>query len=185
LGPDSIVYSFGVGDNIAWELTLIEKYGLTVHAFDPTPACVAWIGQQRLPGKFHFHPVGIAAHDGFCAFHLPRRGSRFNYVPARPDASNVPAVEMPVKRLTTLMAELGHCKLDVLKMDIEGGEYEVLDDVLAAGISAKQILVEFHHHFRSIGLGATVRTILRLNRAGYRIFHISERGLEFSFLKTA
>ena len=185
LGPESIVYSFGVGDNIAWELALIEKYGLTVHAFDPTPACVAWIAQQRLPNKFHFHPIGIAAHDGFCTFHLPRRGSRFNYIPAPADALNVQQVEMPVKRLATLMVELGHRQIDVLKMDIEGGEFAVLDDLLVAGIPAKQILVEFHHHFRGVGLGATVRAIRALNDAGYRIFDISDRGLEIALLRTS
>jgi hypothetical protein len=47
------------------------------------------------------------------------------------------------------------------------------------------VLVEFHHHFPGIGLGATVESVRRLNSAGYRIFHISERGLEFSFVRGA
>jgi len=184
VGPDSIIYSFGVGDNIAWELALIERFGVTVHAFDPTPASVAWIEGQTLPDNFHFHPIGIAAYDGFCSFHLPRRGSRFNYMPATPGASSVEPVELPVRRLATIVAELGHENINVLKMDIEGGEYAVLDDVLAAGIRADQMLVEFHHHLLRVGLTTTINAIAKLNRAGYRIFHISERGLEFSFLRT-
>ena len=39
-------------------------------------------------------------------------------------------VAVPVSRLSTIMSELGHERLDVLKMDIEGAEYAVLDDML-------------------------------------------------------
>ena len=38
--PDSVVYSFGVGDNVAWDLAMIRRFGVQVHAFDPTPASV-------------------------------------------------------------------------------------------------------------------------------------------------
>ena len=49
LGPQSVVYSFGIGDNIAWELAMIEHFGCHVHAFDPTPRSLAWLRQQSLP----------------------------------------------------------------------------------------------------------------------------------------
>jgi len=38
LNEQSIVYSLGVGDLIDFDLDLINDYGLTVHAFDPTVA---------------------------------------------------------------------------------------------------------------------------------------------------
>jgi FkbM family methyltransferase len=183
LGPDSIVYSFGVGDNIAWELALIERFGLTVHAFDPTPASVAWLSGQTQPDRLHFHALGIADRDGTCFFHLPPRGSRFNYFPSM-RRTGAEDVELPVQRLPTIMAELGHQRMDVLKIDIEGAEYAVLAGLLAAGIPATQLLVEFHHHLPGVGLGATLRAVRDLNQVGYRIFDISERGLEFSFLRS-
>ncbi|HEX7718479.1 MAG TPA: hypothetical protein VF389_01635, partial [Woeseiaceae bacterium] len=34
---DSIVYSFGIGEDVEFDLFLIERFGLVVHAFDPTP----------------------------------------------------------------------------------------------------------------------------------------------------
>jgi len=37
-------------------------------------------------------------------------------------------------------------------MDIEGAEYEVIDDLIASGIRPKQILVEFHHRFKNVGV---------------------------------
>jgi FkbM family methyltransferase len=172
-----VVYSVGVGDNVSWDLALIERFGVTVHAFDPTPACVGWFGRQSLPPAFRFLPVGVAARDGVARFRIPRRG--FNYLPARPDEAA--AVAAPVRRLSTLMREMGHDHLDVLKLDIEGGEYEVLDDLLREELPVGQLLVEFHHNFRSIPFARTERAVRALNAAGYQLFHVSERGLELSF----
>ena len=194
LSSESVVYSFGVGDNLAWECALIERFGLQVLAFDPTPASVAWAAKQSLPRQLQFHPVGLAGHDGTLQFTLPSRGSRFNF---RPQGSGPPGsppsttggsasevVEAPVNRLTTLQARFGHGEIDVLKIDIEGGEYAALDDFLAAGVAPKQLLIEFHHHFPGVGIPATERAVAALRARRYRIFHLSDRGLEFSFLRT-
>ena len=43
------------------------------------------------------------------------------------------------------MRELGRDHIDVLKMDIEGSEYGVLEDVLYLDI--RQLLVEVHQRF--------------------------------------
>jgi hypothetical protein len=80
------------------------------------------------------------------------------------------------------MTRLGHDRLDVLKMDIEGAEYGVLDDVVNSKIVVPQLLVEFHHHFPGVGMERTVHAVQKLAAAGYRIFHISDRGLEISFV---
>lgn len=183
LGSESVVYSFGVGDNLAWDLAMVARFGLTVHAFDPTPASVAWVARQNLPPGLLFHPTGLAGHDGSVTLTLPGRGSRFNFRPVAnsPQADGI-TCEAPVSRLATHMRRLGHDHLDVLKMDIEGGEYAALDDLLASRIPVGQILVEFHHHFAGIGIGCTERVVKALIEAGYRIFHISDRGLEMSFV---
>lgn len=190
LSSRSVVYSFGVGDNLVWECALIERFGLQVLAFDPTPASVAWAAKQQLPSQLQFHAVGLAGHDGTLRFALPSRGSRFNFRPqeSTPTAKSgdgvSDVVEAPVSRLATLQARFGHPEIDILKIDIEGGEYAALDDFLAAGVAPKQLLIEFHHHFPGIGIPATERAVAALRARGYRIFHLSDRGLEFSFLRT-
>jgi len=79
---------------------------------------------------------------------------------------------------------LGHQSVDILKMDIEGSEYEVIDDLIASGIHPRQILIEFHHRFNNVGVTRTNRTIAALNRSGYRIFYISPKGREYSFISS-
>ena len=36
LDARSVVYSFGVGEDVSFDLGLIERYGCMVHTFDPT-----------------------------------------------------------------------------------------------------------------------------------------------------
>jgi FkbM family methyltransferase len=180
-----VVYSFGVGDNLAWDLAVIERFGLTLHAFDPTPASIAWVGTQSLPPKLTFHPMGVAGHDGSVTLTLGGSGSGMNFRPVTnaPRTDRVP-FEASVRRVQTLHHELGDGRLDILKLDIEGGEYAVLDDLLAGSLRPKQLLIEFHHHFPGIGIEKTVRAVEALAKAGYTIFHMSPRGLEMSFLYT-
>ena len=133
-----------------------------------------------------FHPVGIAARDGTIAFSPPRTKRTVNYSPIdRGDrASSRNRVEMPVKRLETIAGELGHDHVDLLKLDIEGGEYEVIPDLLASPIQVHQLLLEVHHGYPSLSFADTRTAIESLRAAGYRIFDISRRGREFSLLKT-
>lgn len=64
LRSDSIVYSLGVGDSIEFDLDVIAKTGLAVHAFDPTPYAMEWVQRQNLPEQFEFHPWAVAGEDG-------------------------------------------------------------------------------------------------------------------------
>ena len=184
LDATSIVYSVGVGGEISFDLALIERFGLTVHAFDPTPRSVAWVGTAETPAEFVFHPHGLAAYDGSLSFHAPRKDSSHHFTPVlrhgREDRSK--RVDCPVKRLATFTQELGHDRIDLLKIDIEGGEYDVLPDVLDSGIPIRQLLVEFHHCYRTIPYARTREILRRLLAAGFHVFHISERTYEVSFL---
>ena len=166
---------------------MIKRFGCNVHAFDPTPRSIAWVSQQSLPEEFIFHPLGISDHDGTLEFFEPRREESFNYssIKRDPGRRNHRVIQAPVKRLSTIMQELGHERLDILKIDIEGGEYPVLDDVLAAKIPVGQLLIEFHHNFKSVGVNRTVRAVDALRAAGFRLFFLSNRTYEMSFIHTS
>jgi FkbM family methyltransferase len=181
ISPNSTVYSLGVGEDISFDLELIRRFGVTVHAFDPTPRTVEWIKAQPIPSGFVFHPFGVGALDGMCRFLPPRNPRHVSHKLVSRDAPGA-AVELPVHRLRTILRMLGHERIDLLKMDIEGAEYEVIRDLLDSGISVGQLLVEFHHRWREVGIEMTRKTIGALNDAGYQIFNVSARGDEYSFL---
>ncbi len=184
LGPGSLVYSFGVGHDASFEFAIIERFGATVHAFDPTPRSRAWVDAQSWPAGFCFHPVGVAGADGTLALHAPPDPTHVSYSSiARKGGGEI--VEVPVRTVRALMAELGHARVDVLKADIEGAEYEMLADRLANGPVVGQLLLEFHHHLPTIPLSRTKQAVADLRTAGYRLFHQSEGGAEMSFVHRA
>ena len=178
LNSQSVVYSFGAGEDVSWDLALIERYSLTINAFDPTPKSIEWLKAQKLPQQFVLHKIGLGNKNETRHFTEPIKAHWVSYSMVREGEG----IEAPVKRLQTIMRELGHTHIDVLKIDIEGGEYEVLDDILASHIPIKQILVEFHHRWNGIGMGKTKQAIQKLNAAGYKIFYISPSGEEYSFI---
>jgi FkbM family methyltransferase len=178
---DSIVYSFGVGEDVSFDCALISKCGCQVWAFDPTPKSQAWVSGRSLPREFHFAPVGVSATDGEVTFYPPANSEYVSYsvAPSR-DQTREPIVA-PVRRLSTLMAENGHSHIDVLKMDIEGFEYGVIEDLLAGTTRPQHLLVEFHHGLYGIGREKTVKAVAALRHAGYRLFYLSVTGREYGF----
>lgn len=182
---ESIVYSFGVGEDISWDLRMIEKFGMKVHAFDPSPRSISWLSGQELPERFVFHPYGLAAEDGAITFAEPTDpgAHSLRITGDWEDPDRLHTHRLPVHKLDTITSMLGNVHIDILKMDIEGAEYVVIDDIVNASESISQLLIEFHHRFSNIGVDATRKAIGKLNRAGFRIFHVSSNGEEMSFIR--
>jgi len=186
LNEHSVIYSFGVGEDVSFDLQLIEHFGLQIHAFDPSPRSIEWVRQQDLIEKFHFHPFGLAGSDGTRIFSEPDEPGIHSLKmigSGEGQDEGRPTMELPVERLSSIMRKLGHDRIDILKMDIEGTEYEVVEDLTGSSLPVSQVLIEFHHRFGHIGIDMTRRAISGMNRAGYRIFHVSATGEEFSFIK--
>ncbi|MDX1509174.1 MAG: FkbM family methyltransferase, partial [Woeseiaceae bacterium] len=92
-------------------------------------------------------------------------------------------IEVPCYTVATIAEKLGHSRIDILKLDIEGAEYDVLDGLLQSDVRPTQLLVEFHHRFFENGLQRTADIIERLRDAGYKIMAVrAESGREIGFL---
>lgn len=180
LVPGDVAYSLGLADNIAFDLELIAKFQVELHGFDPTPESQAYLSTCQLPATMHVHAVAIAGHEEGLLFKRPVAGCAGAHIDPGAEGASY---RVPSQRLSTIMRELGHDRLALLKMDIEGSEYEVIDDIVEQQLQIDQILVEFHHRFRGIGLGRTREAVRRLRQAGYRIFHVSPWCEEYAFIK--
>jgi FkbM family methyltransferase len=180
---DSIIYSFGIGTDISFDVSLIETYGLSVFAFDPTPKSLSWLTTQHVPLEMRVIPCGLADYDGVARFNPPINPQNVSHTMLERPQTAAEAVEVPVRRLESIMTELGHAAIDLLKMDIEGAEYDVLDDMIQSDIRPRQLLVEFHHRFPGAGgVRRTQAAMRQLRSAGYKLFHVSQTQMEFSFI---
>lgn len=183
IDENSVVYSFGIGTDVSFDVSLIDKYKLKVFAFDPTPRSLDWLKTQKLPDKFSYYDFGIASFDGEASFFSPQNPDNVSYSMEKNTFVSSDSVEVEVHRLKTIMNLLGHSKIDILKMDIEGTEYDVISDIMKSNILIGQLLIEFHHRLISNGIKKTKQTIQLLYDADYKIFQVSDNGEELSFMK--
>lgn len=180
LSSDSVVYAGGVGNDITFEHEIVKNFGCSVVLFDPSPTGknTMSLPENQNP-KFQFHPVGLAGECGTLQLAPPineEEGSWFM------DSTGGATVEVPCLNLATLMQRCGHSHIDLLKIDIEGAEYGVLDDLLAHRLSVKQILVEFHHGMLpGYRRSQTIRLIVKMRLAGYRL--LVQDGQNHTFVK--
>ena len=150
--------------------------------FDP-PRAQAWIAGRELPGAFHFHPIGIGGRDGTAAFYPPAGEGHVSFSSAPAANQSGAPVHAPIRRLATLMADLGHQGVDVLKMDIEGFEYEVIADLVASSVRPLFVLVEFHHGMYQAKDQDTLGAVAALRAEGYGLFYVSATGCEYGFVR--
>jgi FkbM family methyltransferase len=159
-----VAYCAGVGKGISFETELARLSGGCVLVFDPSPTGINTIGHTDT-SSLTFYPVGLAAESSTYEFSVPADPGEGSYSVAR---DGLEKVSFECWSVDSIMEKHGHTAVDLLKMDIEGFEYDILDRLLDERVPVRQICVEFHPWLRP---GRTWKTIRKLYGAGYRIVH--------------
>jgi FkbM family methyltransferase len=143
LGPDSVVFLAGLGEDASFDLKLIEDFGCEVHAFDPVPEAVAYgKGVAERESRFHFHPFGLWSTDGTLSFYdNPNEG--FVSRSATDMHGTGTHMQFEVRSIPSLLAEFGKPQVDLCKLSVEGSEYELIDAILADRPPIRILCVEF------------------------------------------
>ena len=184
LCDNSIVYSIGIGEEVSFDLEIIEKYNCKIFSFDPTPKSINWVNKNISNKKFIFSPIGISYEKGSRKFYLPKDSRHVSGSLEKISTINESnMVELYFDTLKNQMKKNRHQKIDLLKMDIEGSEYDVIDFILKFKIEIDQLLVEFHPHLVQNGREKTKSSIYKLENFGYKCFARSNSLLEYSFIR--
>ena len=126
---------------------------------------------------------GLAHFNGKAKFHPPENPE---YVSARlleRQQTKDEAYKVEVRDIKTIMKELNHEEIDLLKMNISGAEYDVINNLIESEIRPTQLIIEFHHKFDELGTKRTCNTVDKLRDYGYMIFAISKKGEKISFIR--
>ena len=90
-------------------------------------------------------------------------------------------IEFPCTSVSEFMKKESHKKIDLLKIDIEGFEYGVIDDIFRNKIDISQIVLEFHGWMKGIPKAFDKIAKKKLKRLGYVVVFKSNN--DYTFVK--
>ena len=141
IGPHSIVVDVGayVGQ---WSKKIADRYGSTVYAFEPMDAGLKKM-RQDLAGHPTVHICGYGLSNGDHTATLALAGPGSSIYS---ETSRVGFADIQLRDVVDVLDELGLTRIDLLKVNIEGGEYDLFDRLIEAGWLRRidQILIQFH-----------------------------------------
>ncbi|XP_076358926.1 putative methyltransferase-like protein 24 [Tachypleus tridentatus] len=150
LRPNCTVYSFGINDEWSFDKEM-ERFGCQVFAFDPSMK----VRKHQYSQNIWFYRFGIAGENSD-SFHIKDKST------------------WKLRTLRTIMKMLRHENqvIDVLKMDVEGAEWDALEEMLEYDVLQRvyHLCVEIHLHF-GLDFDRKLKLLQRLeNEAGFRFF---------------
>jgi FkbM family methyltransferase len=167
------VISAGVGEDISFDLELIRLRNCRVIGIDPTEKAARFVSQNPHP-RFQFLQRALT-EKGPATVRIYKSANP-NYVSESVVLSHkTVAPEQSYEAQTVCLDELLQAFPDasLLKLDIEGAEFAVLNSVQKLEIP--QLYIEFHHFCTGYTIQDTMHCIQRLTRMGYVVAHTAAK----------
>jgi FkbM family methyltransferase len=141
LDDSSVVFDVG-GYHGDFADAIYRKFRCRVFVFEPVPEF-----HQHCVQRFHGNPsiaclnYGLAANSGWLPIQLSEDGSSF-----KRETTGAPAQSAQVRSIVEVVAELGLKGIDLIKINIEGGEFDLLPALIESGLVRQTgfIQVQFH-----------------------------------------
>ena len=204
LTESSVCYSVGAGEDISFDLVLINKKNCHVYSFDPTPRAQKHISAvfeaarkgsemcinnnpKKLydipPGifdKFHYYEYGVYSCDQKMKFYAPENPQYVSHSVVNWGNTNH-YFEAECKSIHSIMKELKHDRIDLLKLDIEGAEMDVMDGLTEQGVCPPFLCVEYDEALHQLWSAGAFKCIRLLSARGYVIAHARLWNITFIF----
>ena len=185
----SICYFADAGEDITFDVEFVKRYGCNAHVFDPTPraikhckdvisaatsddfispipASLKFPNYQITPiqaDKIKLHPIGLGREDSEAVFYPPANLEHVSYsILNLQDTTKEEGFVARCDSISNIMKRLGHDKIDCLKLDIEGAELMVLEEILNKKIAVDTLCIEFDYikKFKDPSLETVVNVIV-------------------------
>ena len=168
LDGNSICYCVGVGVDASFDVALLEQFQCEVFSFDPTPKAIAYMERLQYDrSKLRFLPIGIWDKDTELSFYAPANAQEVSHsvfdLHGRGEC-----FKASCRKLSSIMQELGHDHIDLLKLDIEGAWRDVIRNIIRERIDISILCAEFDSPVKLTWVLSTIRA---LEQIGFVLAH--------------
>ena len=208
LNNNSIIYSGGVGEDMSFDLKLEDKYKCKIFLIDPTQRAIKHYEEVKefyntkinnftgnIQADYLYNIIDL--HPDFDNYTYINKGlykekSKLKfYKQTNPNYVSQSLVnnmygndydEVEVDSIKNIMKTYNHSKIDLLKLDIEGSEIDVLNQMLDDEIYPKYLCIEFDLLLKNKDPNKlTQKLVKRLQENNYKI--LENKNLNVTFEK--
>jgi len=139
------------------------------HTFDPTPGVASVMAERTQAYGVKYHGIGIGD---------------------RKKTEQMDGIPVEIDSLHGIMKELNHTNVDIVKIDVEGAEFDAFAPLFANNCELfppiDQILVEVHLW---LGIERVLNFLPQMEECGYRVFAVEPNMVlphlccEFAFIR--
>ena len=137
LDEGSLVFDLG-GYEGQWSSDIFAMYGCTIHVFEPVPQYADIIARRFSQNtKVHLHRFGLSNET---------RSSLISLEGDKSSIFRIGTLEIRLIKASSFLDENLIRKIDLMKINIEGAEYDLLEHLVSSGWIEKigNLQVQFH-----------------------------------------
>jgi FkbM family methyltransferase len=161
-----VVVDLGANVGVFTLFAASRAAGVHVHACEPSPRCVEALRRNIEAsnlGNVTVHPLAVAAEAGIVQLHMCEENWARNSITDTWTSGQ--SVKVPAVSLDELIHQCGADRIDLLKVDIEGAEYDVLSDRNHPSLQRVRRIVCEYHNLDGVRNGAQLAR--QLSEAGF------------------
>tara|TARA_B110000211_G_scaffold234575_1_gene304835 strand:+ start:2815 stop:3501 length:687 start_codon:yes stop_codon:yes gene_type:complete len=210
LTKDSLIYSVGVGEDISFDLLVQDKYNSNIVLIDPTKRAKKHYEEIKKYYKTHIYnfsgDIQKDYEDNIKNLNIDFSKITYNEIGVWDEKTELKFYKqinknyvsqslingmftneydiVKVDTLKNIMKKNNHTKIDLLKMDIEGAEIKVLNNMLDDNIFPEYLCIEFDLYLKGKDrTGETNRIVKKLLSLNYKILANDNMNITFKQFK--
>ena len=128
-----------------WTTAILDRHGCRVEAFELSPDYFEGLRQlAHKRSRVTVHEYGLGAVDQ--AVDVWRRDMGSSTYASPEDGDTMEIIEGRIRDVAAVWSELGWQRVAVMKLNIEGGEYDLLDRMIQRGLLERvdTFIIQFH-----------------------------------------
>ena len=129
----------------SWAQHMVDRYDPVIFAFEPNPRSFELLQQKAVNNpKLQPMPYGLGDEDITVDFTLNGLGS--SMCDDRSSSSDVPRIKVDIAAIDKVWKDLKLGQVDLMKINIEGAEFPLLDKMIKADLLNKVncFMIQFH-----------------------------------------